>query len=333
MRRIYYIIAFLFAGACWLACDDDDERIISKPDGITYGEATDQDGNVYKTLTLGKQTWLAENFRYRLKDGALDGCATYGEDFIANLADITSDVAATYRKYNSRLLPYLYHNIQKAGDEGKLLTSPDNPSTDRTAWLISYIKSYNMPYILQVQGAAFEPIAETLMQIWEESIATLCKTDYTYANEFGYLYSYEGAQKAVEEGAPEGFRLPTDADWMEFEKNLGMLSDELEFIDTWRGEGIGELLKSGEGGIGFDVRYGGASAYTLSTLQTSRYVKRNEGAYFWCSDQFIESDSIQNGILRNISIYESGIHRMSTRIIGNANTVQPSYSIRLVKTN
>ena len=69
----------------------------------------------------------------------------------------------------------------------------------------------------------------------------------------------------------------------------------------------------------------------MSTAYNSRYVYKNEGAYFWSSDQIVISDSLSNGIVRNISLYHSGIRRMTSRLISTTENVRPSYSVRLVK--
>jgi len=53
-------------------CKKDDESPINQTNGkttavfnsdLTYGKMTDQDGNIYKTITIGNQTWMAENLR------------------------------------------------------------------------------------------------------------------------------------------------------------------------------------------------------------------------------------------------------------------------------
>lgn len=76
----------------------------------TYGTLTDQDGNVYKTITVGTQTWMAENLRTtKYRDGSKvpevksnDAWLAFNTDAYCNYNNTTSaDTIATYgRLYN-----------------------------------------------------------------------------------------------------------------------------------------------------------------------------------------------------------------------------------------
>jgi hypothetical protein len=76
-KRQYFSIGLLvligvflvFAGSCE---KDNDPSSGNSTNGkttavfnhaVSYGTMTDQDGNVYKTVTIDTQTWMAENLR------------------------------------------------------------------------------------------------------------------------------------------------------------------------------------------------------------------------------------------------------------------------------
>jgi uncharacterized protein (TIGR02145 family) len=61
---VLFVILVLFS--CKKDKNDSTTNVITKPvfnPNISYGTMTDQDNNVYKTVTIGTQTWMAENLR------------------------------------------------------------------------------------------------------------------------------------------------------------------------------------------------------------------------------------------------------------------------------
>ena len=78
MKKIFML---LFIIACW-SCDNDKESGVILP-GVSFSEFMDpRDMKVYKCVTIGEQTWMAENLAYRISQGSVCGCYTYGEEGI-----------------------------------------------------------------------------------------------------------------------------------------------------------------------------------------------------------------------------------------------------------
>ena len=114
-----------------------------------------------------------------------------------------------------------------------------------------------------------------------------------FLKEFGYLYSYEAAM-------------------------------EISFMNQWRGNGQGDLLKSGESGIGFDALMCGGKLFGTGE-KVNVYSRQGANAYFWSASAIAETDSTQIAVVRSVGMGESGILRFYSRTDGTA------YSVRCVK--
>jgi len=91
---------------------------------------------------------------------------------------------------------------------------------------------------------------------------------------YGMLYSWDEANKVC----PTGWHLPSDDEWKELEKALGIPESELN-KDEFRGSGATELIKGGK--TGFNVQMAG---YFYD--EAGKYFQMNQVAHFWTSSLF-----------------------------------------------
>ena len=92
---------------------------------VTYGTMTDQDGNTYKTVTIGTQTWMAENLRVtKYRDGTPIPIVNMHQDWSGNLTtgaccsynnSMDKNFIATYGLMYNWYAAVDKHNIAPAG--------------------------------------------------------------------------------------------------------------------------------------------------------------------------------------------------------------------------
>ncbi len=281
MRRYCLLIVSLFF--LW-NCQDEDG--VKRPE-VQVSDFTDvRDQTTYRCVTIGNQTWMAENLRFHRTGGAFDGCWTWKE----KLPEITTkqfmDLVWDYW-FDNLISDDLFYEIDDLNSEG-----------------------YSYEEIIDRVG---DQLPESLL---EEFYRTSPNEEFW--EEYGYLYSYDAAIAAV----PEGWHLPTDEDWQELEMALGMSKKEVSLIDQWRGNGQGDLLKTG--GIGFDALMAGGKLFGPGE-KVDVFSRQHVNAYFWSSSVMAETDSTRVAVVRSVGMGESGILRFYSRTEGTA------YSVRCVK--
>lgn len=308
MRNIVIVIALLL---CWYACSDDNTEI-PQVSGITRTTFVDErDMTEYECIVVNGQTWLAENLRYRLPLGALEGCYTFDETTVSASAE--------------EFVPI----VRAALEAGEIVDPMPTPLFNSMSFLLDNLDGvyYTVDNFMS-NYVDYPDVLAQLEKCEEEAMvgsvaAALVDFDAQnggYSEKYGFLYTYEAAQAAL----PEGWRLPTDADWQALEKALGMSASEANKEEAWRGEYEGLLMKEGEHGVGFNVKMGGGMLYGKFAYG-SDFQNDNSYAYFWTGTTDRMNDSVQIAYIRKLNYLENRVFR------GTSSLEKTAYSVRAIK--
>ena len=141
-----------------------------------------------------------------------------------------------------------------------------------------------------------------------------------YSDRYGFLYTLLDAPNAV----PEGWRIPTDEDFKQLERALGMSAANADELD-WRGGGTGTLMRQAEEGTRLNFQVAGY--YTpYMIMQTPGYRFMGAYGFYWTSTKdeskngeyyfyrklYYESDQVYRQSIENNAQY------LSLRLVRNA---------------
>ncbi len=129
------------------------------------------------------------------------------------------------------------------------------------------------------------------------------KVDQSEGSTAGYLYNYSDAKEIC----PPGWHLPSDAEWLDLERSIGLENSEINSLGDRTAGNPGIQLKSKEfwndEGFGVD-RYGLNIQPSGYVTQKGKVVKTATSSYFWTS-----SSTIFGILIRSLRSDSNGISR------------------------
>ena len=144
-------------------------------------------------------------------------------------------------------------------------------------WMTSNLKAgtpyYAIEYDLDKWEIYSTDISETEEGTEEERL------DY---KKFGNLYEWDRACEVCA-ALKDGWRLPSDEDWQELERAIGMSIDE-SASEGWRGDGVADLMCQGKEGSGLNLLIAGNASLTPFMARLAVQFVYEKG-FYWSPTQ------------------------------------------------
>lgn len=326
MKRL--IISLLSLVGLCVSCSDNDVDGVSFDSSVVKPaeDFTDpRDNNTYHCVQIGNQIWMAENLRYQIPGNSIAGCYTWNEEQV-DASEATVD-DETYKRIATEVAnDPKYNGWPQYGN--KRITG-----TQMILMMISYLDygstqeevdeylSYYPDYYVALT-AELDKVKDPII-IAETHFKAVEKENGGYVAKYGFLYSFDGAKQAV----PEGWRLPSDEDWLKLEQTLGLNASESLRNEAWRGSGLATLLSEG-GQSGFNAKRAGGNIYVIKTKEYN-YVNKNDSWYYWTSTSEKNTDGADIAIIRMSAKYTDKVWRGTSPVTTGYRDVL--YSVRCVK--
>lgn len=165
-------------------------------------------------------------------------------------------------------------------DEIPSVPTPSNKGTfvdERDGKTYHWVRYGNLDWMVENAGYYLDTIGCTVYQpdSWDQNYGLT----FDYLEKYGCLYSVSTAEKL----APEGWRVPTDAEWQSLEMQFGMSASDASSRD-WRGNIAQNMMLQQENYGGINIQPTGYFTNKTGGSTTGYRLIGVEG-FFWTSTQ------------------------------------------------